>query len=196
LEGKIMKKMLASVAVSAMAITGSALAVGDHVHVVDLTGLEHFNNVGTPGNIMLNLDLAALAGSASGSKVIITGIAWDGTMTATSPSWISDARFAFLDSNLDAAGLFVTPGAGINSAGVDVPLSSQGMIKLDDVGLDDLQMADGILNVELYDAFSEPTHNIWGQGSTLSIQYNVIPAPAALALLGLAGLAGARRRRG
>ena len=89
----------------------------------------------------------------------------------------------------------MTPGEGDFFPGTSVPYSSGGIIKLGDVGGPDLQLADGVLVIEFLETFDNAPgadDAVWKSG-TLFIQ--VIPAPGAMALLGLAGLFGAPRRR-
>ena len=134
---------------------------------------------------------------ADAIEVTITGVYWEGNLSTIGASWASEARFAFRDSN-GLAGLFLTPGAGVNNPTPVGGLALAGGLKLEEAQIPDVVLADGILNLEFYESFVDnpgAPDAIWNSG-TLRIQYNAVPAPAALAPLGLAGLAGTRRRRG
>ena len=192
-----MKKMLATMAVASLATAGTVYADGAYNHIIDLAGVTHNDGFGNPINTIINLDLAALAGVGSGNEVSITGVYWEGNLSTIGASYADEANIAFLDSSLNFAGLNLAPGAGLDDPapnGVDLA----GGLKLEEAQIPDVVLADGILNLEFYDSFVDnpgAPDAIWNSG-TLRIQYNAIPAPAALALLGLAGLAGTRRRRG
>ena len=114
----------------------------------------------------------------------------------------SGAVIAF-ENTAQTAGVFLTPGIGNDFAGT-ASFSSGGIIDLATVlpstPLDFFLDADGVLRIELFESFDDDFGTgaidaIYGNGSQVQVQY-VIPAPGALALLGVAGLAGARRRRG
>jgi hypothetical protein len=130
-----------------------------------------------------------------GANAHITGIGWDvELMTLRSPSWLSEIAVGFESS----AGLQLTlaPGAGDDFGGSDT-YSSGGVVDLIGLGLDFNLGADGILGLDFFenfDDFSDTAEGLWKQGA-LTIQYEVIPAPSALALMGLGGLVATRRRR-
>lgn len=56
-----------------------------------------------------------------------------------------------------------------------------------------------MLHVQAFESFDDGGAGVqdaqFGAGSILTFQYQYIPAPGALALLGVAGLIGTRRRR-
>jgi hypothetical protein len=130
-----------------------------------------------------------------GANTRITGIAWDVQLTTLiSPSWLSEIAVAF--ENSSGAQLFLAPGDGDNFGGTDT-YSSGGIVDLIGLGLDFNLGADGILGLEFYETFDDYANRaegLWKQGA-ITIQYEVIPAPGALALMGLSGLVATRRRR-
>jgi hypothetical protein len=184
-----MKKVNLLIAPAAVAafFASDALASGEII-AIDVTGWTTFGLQGTAGNTLLSLDLGA-AGT-------ITGVGWDVTIQAIDPSWQSEVTFDIGDS-LDAPeNVFVSPGAGITTPGTGT-FSSNGIIKLIDAGIPDIVIADGIVEIEVFDSFDDggPAGQDANISGTLFLQV-VIPAPAALGLLGVAGFAGRRRRRG
>jgi len=171
-----MKAFAAVAAIAALGIGSSALAVGDHVMVIDVSGSQY-------GQV----DLIDLGG---GNLVEITGIGWNVILTAPAPAWYSDARWGFGDSS-GLISIFLTPGAGANQPG-PAQLFSSPILKLLDLGLPNIVLADGIFQLSRNDPFNDGI--IVKDGSSITIQYNIIPAPGALALVGLAGLVSRRRR--
>lgn len=183
---------LAGVAALGLAAT-AALAEGEQF-TVDLTGVESWDAVGSANNTVLLVDVAAALGYASGTGMSMTGIGWDVSITPQGASWASEARMYF-DDNIapDGYGLFLSPFGGTNYP----ETSYSPVIKLADYAIPDIELADGILRIEFYESFDDVAGEIDGiWGGSITIQAQVIPAPAAAAVFGLAGLVGSRRRRG
>lgn len=127
-----------------------------------------------------------------GFKVEITGIGWNVGITPFGElAWYSDSQFSFGEPNAGAQ-IFVTPAAGNNNGpGEPLYFSSDGILKLADFGLPPIQLNGGVLQVSYSDGG-------WGssikEDSFFTVQYSIIPAPGAMALIGLAGLVSRRRR--
>lgn len=173
----------------AAGIVASSAASAQLTTVVDLSGSSFNGEPGSPLNEVFNVNL--------GANAMVTGVGFDITLEAFSPSWLSEATIALEDS-AQTAGLFLTPAVGNDGPGAG-SFSSGGVIDLSDVDGMGLDLtfsvgADGILRIELFDTFDDffsPQATI--SSGSVTIQY--IPAPASAALLGLGGLAAARRRR-
>ena len=135
------------------------------------------------------------AGARRLGGAIINGVSWDVDITAHNPSWLSEIRVGITNTTDVFSGIFLTPGVGNGAPGQGV-FSSNGILKFADIGVPDFVLAaDGILRFhffEGYDDVSIDPDGTWNSG-TIGVQY--VPAPSALALLGLGGLAAARRRR-
>ncbi|MFK7960530.1 MAG: hypothetical protein AB8G96_08385 [Phycisphaerales bacterium] len=197
-----MKKIsLIGSAIGALALAGVASADIVEVDVSDMMSIAAF---GDPGNMVIEVDLGALGYDT------VTGVAWDTTLLTEGPSWASEAGFAFGDSQGEA-GLFLRPGAGVNEPLTEATrffsdINEDGefnvaddILNLEGVGIPNLDISSGILRIELYESFNDPEVDVdanWLAGSTLYIEAIAIPAPGALALIGVAGLIGTRRRRG
>ncbi len=170
-----------------------ASAASAEIVTVDLTNVNSWDGLGDADNDVLSLDLAAAIGLPSGSEVVVDAIGWDVTIETIGGSWLSEARIAYDDSGDGTPEIFLTPGFGDDFAGSDA-YSSGGLLVLADAAIPDLVLADGVLTLEFYEGFDDVADEIdaiWGGELAL----NVVPAPGALALLGLAGAAGTRRRR-
>lgn len=179
-----------------MVMPGSA-RVGT-VYNFDVTGIESVDGFGSAGNTVIEFDLAAALGYASGTPLIMNGIGWDVTITAgldsSGASWLSELTVYF-DDNVapDGSGLHLSPGAGNDFPG-QLTTSEPG-VKLADVGIPDIPLPNGVLRMEFYEGFDDEAgiDGLWKQGF-LAIQVQV-PTPASAAVLGLGGLAMTRRRR-
>lgn len=167
------------------------------VYDFDVAGITSVDGLGSAGNTVIELDLAAALGFASGTPLTMNGIGWDVTMTggtdSLNASWLSEMRIYF-DDNVapDLSGLFLAVGVGNDFPG-EGSFVEPG-IKLADVGIPDIVLPDGVLRMEFYESFDDEAgpEGLWKSG-TLSIQ--VVPTPGSAAILGLGGLAMSRRRR-
>lgn len=162
---------------------------------VNLGGANSWDALSTASNEVLLIDLGAMLGTP-GSAVTMTGIGWNTFLSTVGASWGSEARLYF-DDNVapDLSGLFLRPNSS-NAPVTNANDNSGGIIKLAPNGIPDIVLPNGILRLELFESYDDVSGAIdanWLAGSTLTIQ--VIPAPGATALFGLAGLAAARRRR-
>ena len=133
-----------------------------------------------------------------GAGAHVLGVGWDVSLSATSPSWLSEMRVALLDSS-GLAGINLQPGIGSDRAGTGT-YSSGGVVDLAGLGNDFFVGADGQLRLQFYEDFNDlvGADATWTAGA-LTVQYTVsaVPEPAAwvLSALGLTGLLLARRRQ-
>ena len=160
---------------------------------IDLSGANSIDGYGSAFNELYSQNLPTGAH--------ITGIGFDVNLATQGGSWLSEAVIAF-ENTAQTAGVFLTPGIGNDFAGT-ASFSSGGIIDLATVlpstPLDFFLDADGVLRIELFESFDDDFGTgaidaIYGNGSQVQVQY-VIPAPGALAVLGLGGLVAGRRRR-
>jgi len=185
---KEMRKNLVMGAVAALALSGAALADGTH-YDFDVAGIQSFGTSTAPGYVT-TIDLAAAMGFASGTSLTVTGIGWDVVLTAFDPSWLSEMRVNFQGA------VNLNPGAGVTVPG-EQAFSSGGIIKLLDVGIPDIILPTGMLTLSFYETFEDGSvdpDGEWKDGY-LTIQVaEKVPAPGAIALIGMAGLISRRRR--
>ncbi|MFK7884138.1 MAG: PEP-CTERM sorting domain-containing protein [Phycisphaerales bacterium] len=154
---------------------------------VDLGGISSNDAFGSSLNETLSVAL--------GGDFLVTGIGWDVTTSTIGASWLSESVMTFLDS---AAGLQLTwhpadetPGTATSTSGGILDLASIDPTFPFQAG------ADGSVELEFWESFVDNAgagDATYAQGSFLQIQY-VVPAPGALAMLGLGGLVAGRRRR-
>ncbi|GAB4383541.1 MAG: hypothetical protein Kow0022_03660 [Phycisphaerales bacterium] len=147
--------------------------------------------VSDPDNVVFDLDLGG------GMQATMHGIGWDVTIQSLGASWLSEARMYF-DDNIapDLSGLFLAPGVADSFAGAG-SYNSGGILDLGDNGIPDIVLPNGHLRLEFYESFDDVANAIDGfylAGSVLTLDMTIVPAPGALALLGLGGLAIRRRR--
>jgi MYXO-CTERM domain-containing protein len=141
---------------------------------------------------------------ASGSTVTVVSVGWNtNQQVVTASSWLSEMRVYF-DDNVapDNSGLFLRPGVAIanNNGGNAANFNSGGQLDLSANNIPNIVLPNGILRMDFHETFDDVANQIDGtflSGSvfTIGVLETAVPAPGALALLGLAGLAGSRRRR-
>jgi hypothetical protein len=177
--------------ISAMSVVGIASAGGTGIYeeiVFDLTGVSYMG-----GSPVIAADLEI-------GPAHVVELRWDNVVLETFdntgiPNWGSEAFFGFqaVTDATESEIVMVQPFPDSNGGGTFGPTN-------------------GSLDVELSNLFSNPeghvylvTASAWVDGSGLPagqytqgsiiIVYQTLPAPGAIALLGLAGLAGKRSRR-
>ena len=168
----------------------AALATAESI-TIDLAGINSNDNFGSPNNDFSLIELG---------DVTITGIGWDnvvGNGDDTGVTWGNEMTMAVVDSG-DLNGVFISffpSEGGATAGGVWGPASSGGIIDLASQGLA-FNTTSGSLLVEFFESYNDVdgATDAHYESGTVTIEYS-IPAPGALALLGLAGLAGGRRRR-
>ena len=176
--------------VATVTVMAAGLATAESI-TLDLAGVNSNDNFGSPNNEM---SLVALG------DVTITGIGWDnvvGNGDDTGVTWGNEMTMAVVDSG-DLNGVFISffpSEGGATAGGVWGPASSGGIIDLASQGLA-FNTTSGSLLVEFFESYNDVdgATDAHYESGTVTIEYSV-PAPGALALLGLAGLAGGRRRR-
>ncbi|MEM7230261.1 MAG: hypothetical protein AAF432_15755 [Planctomycetota bacterium] len=181
-------------------ISSTALATGTIIEI-DIIDGEAWGDAGSANNDVILFDLTTMYPSAAAGATI-TGVGWDVTVATNGGSWQSELTFAITDSLGDSLGVFLSPGAGSSTPGTGT-FSSGGIIKLVDAALPDIEITDGIIAIEMYEAFDDPSGT--DNGATLDsitngtlflqIETTDLPAPGGLALLGLAACSRRRRRR-
>ncbi|MFO0835885.1 MAG: PEP-CTERM sorting domain-containing protein [Phycisphaerales bacterium] len=154
---------------------------------VNVSNLPSWDLYGDAQNIVQGYNI--------GANSHVVGIGWDVTLEADGFSWLDDMKVSFEDST-QALGVWLTPGVGDTFAGVST-YSSGGVIDLIQYALDFNVGGDGTLRMEYFEGYDDYSNAIDGYwlGGTLTIAYEQVPAPSAMALLGGAGLLVARRRR-
>ena len=162
---------------------GSAPAGATATMTIDLSGVNSWDAQFAAVNESMSV--------AIGANAHIVGIGWDVSLSSVGASWLSEAVMDFNGA------LFLTVGNGDDFAGT-ASYSSGGIFDLAGTGLDFVLAGDGLLNIEFFESFDDVSGAIdgtFGAGSSIQVQYAVIPAPSAMALLGLGGIVAGRRRR-
>ena len=184
---------------------------------LDITGATSNSGLGNNGNDVLRFDLNQELGTASGSRVTVTGLGWDVIISTVGFSWLSEALVEFQDSSGKSL-LGLQPGAGQDRSGTETFTSD--IVDLVALGIN-VVLNNGILVLEFGEEFNDNdgADAVWGpaptaaaaatafsafndvppQPSTLTLEVTVngvgVPAPAtSLLMLGGLGLLLARRR--
>lgn len=164
---------------------GSAPAGATATITIDISGIETFDEFGSLSNTAFDTFIM------SGAHIV--GLGWDVQQSTIGASWLSDMTISF--GSTSAAAVWLTP-SGTGASGTESN-SSAGILDLVGQTLDFFLDADGMLSMEFFESFVDDAGFAEGaflNGSSVQIQY-IIPAPGALAMLGLGGLVAGRRRR-
>ena len=130
---------------------------------------------GDPSNVVLAIDVAALAGLGSGNPATMTGAGWDLTIDTDTPglgSWLSEAVIEF-DENVSpgANWISLSPGYGDDFSGT-ASYSSGGIVDFTDNLLPDIYLPDGLLRIEFfedYDDADDAIDALYSAGSSITI---------------------------
>ncbi len=175
-----MKKTLAVLALSGLAAAASA-----DVLVINISGWDANTGYGG-GNSSANFNL--------GVGTTIDSAEYDVSWTAPSPSWSSELVLSLNDSIAFIGGFYDAAPGSVGGPGSE---SGAGNFAAAPGGIagGPFVLTTGDLYVEIYDTFDDGFN---GQqhidSGTITVYYTPVPAPGALALLGVAGLAARRRR--
>lgn len=208
-----MKKIVTVAVLAALAGAASADVSFRAATGADLN-IARFNNLAETGSRFTDVsygiggfnswdaygDVDNEAGTAfAGANAHVTGIGWNTFLTTTPAgtfggSWDSEAQIGFFNSDFTQGVILTAYGAGTPVVNAN---SNSPVVDLVGLALDFNLNGDGTLVVYFYESFDDSNGEIdahWLSGSSVTVRYDPIPAPGALALLGLAGLAGRRRR--
>lgn len=168
------------------------------VVTLDIGGANSWDPIFDPSNDVFAIDLAAAIGLPSGSPVTMTAVGWNTFLTTVGESWGREARFYF-DDNIapDGTGLVLRPNASAAPV-TGANDTSGGLLDLTSAAIPNIALPNGVLRLEFFESFDDVADAIdanWLAGSQLFIGVAEIPAPGAVALAGIAGLVGLRRRR-
>jgi PEP-CTERM motif len=169
-----------------LAVVAATLAAGAAqaaVVTLDVSGINSNGVLGDATNVKKFFDL--------GSSTRIIGLAWDVSLRADSPSWLSEISVDLNDGA--AAGLSLSPGFGSDAPGSGNYAGTADLIAM---GVDFALGASGQLTMEFFDMFDDlnAADGAWQQGS-LTLTYIPEPASFGLAALALLGLAVTSRRK-
>lgn len=175
-----MKKALAVLAVSGLAVAASA-----DVLVIDISGWTAIGGYAA-GNSNQSFNL--------GAGTTIDNAEYDVNWTSPSPSWRSELVLSLNDTINFTNGFWDAIPSIDDSSGAGSGAGPFGSAPGGN-GIGPFTLSTGELYVEIYDSFDDAgTDQIMGPGSTITVYYTPVPAPGAMALLGLAGFAARRRR--
>ncbi|MEZ6242057.1 MAG: PEP-CTERM sorting domain-containing protein [Phycisphaerales bacterium] len=155
------------------------------LHDVSLAGVVHNNLQGSTWNTVFQIDLGD-------EDLVLTGLSWDLSATSQHNLPLEGLRIAILNAAGD--GVVLDPFMGQTNVG-----AGSAFLDLHDLTADgmDFDLAGGDVFVEFFvtsNLFAGP-EGWYATGSHLTLQTAPVPAPGALALMGLGGLAAVRRRR-
>ncbi len=178
------KKVFTLAGIAALSVLGTA--ANANTLVIDIGGMA------TGGDSIPDIVLTHFIGA----NAHVTGIGFDVTLETFGSSWASEAVIAV--GNTGAPFVFVTPGATTSAPLVAPTAYASPIADLVGLGLDFAVGADGMLVTTLFESFDDgipAPDGMWLAGSTVTVEYSLVPTPGSLALLALAGITTRRRRR-
>lgn len=167
-------RLMSTFAIAVGGLTTSPSSAAPTFEVLDLTGLQSFDDQGSTFNTVLSQVIA--------EDARLVRISWEGTLSTTTPSWLSEFAFTFSNASTDAQ-LTLLPAPYDEFDGHGTYADT---FDLEAFGVDIAFDAGHALEVELwetYDDFPGQPDAQWINGSlTLEFQPHVssVPEPSTL----------------
>lgn len=164
--------------------------------------ITNVNVTGTPSNALLGDASNAVLIINYAPGTVVTGLGWNVTQTAYTPSWLADMKIQFSDSTQSQA-FSLTPGGADTFPGTGT-YSSGGVISLSTLFIPNLALPNGQLRLEFYEAFDDlsgAADGIWagtvlrGELAQSILTIETIPTPGSGACVAVGAFCVARRRR-
>jgi MYXO-CTERM domain-containing protein len=183
------------IAVAMLAVAGLACAATAQTAVLPITAdTPTWDAAGSVNNVVLTFDVASLMGFAPGTPITLQTLSYNVSIETVGESWLSEARLLFRDSASTPLFNFRPSADGRPSVGIEN--FSGGPLALSPaLPPAALFLPDGVLKIEFFESFDDLADEIDAFYRSGSVTFTGIPTPGAAALLGLGGLAAARRRR-
>jgi hypothetical protein len=171
---KTVRKTLNRLAWASLVALCASTAQADTA-LINVAGAISYDVEGSASNTRMSVSLAPGAH--------VTAVGWNVSLTANSPSWLTEMKVSLLDST-GTVGVNLTPGYADNFSGT-VTYSSGGTLDLTAGGNDFYIGANGLLSVQFFEDYNDLTgaDGIWNSG-LLTVEYSVssVPEPASWAL--------------
>jgi len=185
--------------IAAVASVGIASAAQADTMYIDLSGWEVWGGfTATPGSNGNSFLILSNFGGGAGTEIVnieftnlvfeSLGYSWQSELTVSVNDWDGFTYTSFWDSTVPGAaqspGMMGPVNAAFNNPG--------------SYGSGPFTMAYNDLLITVYESFNDGGNGVQDSvilSGGITITYTPVPAPGALALLGLAGLVGTRRRR-
>ncbi len=151
-------------------LASAVVGVTSSVIDLDISGVEHFDQLGQPTNTVIEVIVP--------SNAVIQGVGWSGTLTTIGESWASDADIAISDGD-QQPGVIVTPAEGHDAPtpGSGTHLSSGGIISLGSMNMPGVPITSGVVRIEFAESFVDDpgeAESFWGSSATFSIMYEIV----------------------
>ncbi len=173
--------MKTSMIVAATLAGAAGLASAQTTHTFDLSN-QSFSG-GFPSNWQITSMVADFGGEGW-----VTQVDWDVNYTSFSPSWLSELNIA-IDTNDD-----LTFDADIVAGDWGAP-NSAGSFAFSGSMAANTYTSDGLVFLTVWDSWADGVNPEISFGANSTVTITFVPAPGALAMLGLGGLVAGRRRR-
>lgn len=202
----MIKRLVAIVAVLSLCATVANAAYhlrgvpkGVTAQVIEDSGVVSVQDVSGTDSWDLEFDSSNDTGSFAVGGPVWTGLGWDVVLqTSGNGSWASEAVWKFdNDADMSSPDLFLTVGVGVGEPVDDgMPFSSDGILKFADIeGLDDIPLPTGTIYYEVFESFDDVADEVDATFTDGSLSFQVVPEPAAMGLMLMAGLSGLLLRR-
>lgn len=166
---------------------GIVLAVGSMSHAAIVTHTFDISGLGSAGGFF---DSFPTLTHDFGGMGTVVGVEWDVNYIAHDPSYASEAILS-VDTTDDQ-----TFDADIDSYFYGAPDAPGSFAFSGSIAANSIS-SDGLVFLTLWEYYDDgiSPDATYGAGSWVTVSYDLVPAPGTAALMGLAGLAGIRRRR-
>ena len=157
--------------IGVMALVGTAHGV---MCTQNVAGATSWDAQTDPDNTVLDVDMAAKAGVQTGTRVVLTALGWDVTISTVGASWLSEATVRLSNRTQTGGIIHLRPGISDTNSGTQA--YSSGMLDFSDLSLANIVLEDGYLRIEFFEEWDDVADAVDATWTAGDLFFEAVPA--------------------